>query len=59
MARKKLKVDQSLCIGCSTCVGVYPDDFTLNDDGLAEVITGEAEEEAKDVCPCGAIVDDE
>ena len=59
MARKKLKVDQSLCIGCGTCVGVYPDDFAFNDDGLANVVSEDAEEEARDVCPVGAIVEDE
>ncbi len=58
MARIKLKVDTTACIGCGTCVGVYPDDFVFNADGLAEVVSGEAEEEAKDVCPVGAIVED-
>lgn len=56
MARKKVTIDQSLCIGCGTCVGVYADDFTMNDAGLAEPITGEVEEEAAAVCPVGAIV---
>lgn len=55
MARKKVTIDQRLCIGCGTCVGVYADDFTMNDAGLAEPITGEADEEAKDICPVGAI----
>lgn len=55
MARKKVTIDQSLCIGCGTCVGVYADDFTMNDAGLAEPITGEADEEAKDICPVSAI----
>lgn len=55
MAKKKVVVDQSLCIGCGCCVGAYADDFKFNDDGLAEAITGEAEAEAADVCPAGAI----
>lgn len=58
MARKKIRVDQSACIGCNTCVAVYPDDFTLNDAGLADVVTGEADEEALGVCPVGAIVEE-
>ena len=55
MAKKRVKLDKSLCIGCGSCVGLYPDDFQLGDDGLAEVITGEADEEAVSVCPVGAI----
>lgn len=55
MAKKKVKVDQSLCIGCAACVGTFPEDFQIGDSGLAEPVSGEAEEEAVSVCPCGAI----
>ena len=55
MARKKLKIDTSLCIGCGACVGTYPDDLQFNADGLAEPITGEGEEDAVEICPVGAI----
>ena len=55
MAKKKVRVDQSLCIGCGCCAGTYPDDFAIVDSGLAEAITGEGEEEAVSVCPVGAI----
>lgn len=55
MAKKKLKIDQSLCIGCGCCAGTYPDDIKIGDNGLAELITGEADEEAVSVCPVGAI----
>ena len=55
MARKKLKIDTSVCIGCGACVGTYPDDLKFSDEGLAEPITGEGDEEAVDVCPVGAI----
>ena len=55
MAKKKVRLDQSLCIGCGCCAGTYPDDFQIGDDGLAGVITGEGEEEAVSVCPVGAI----
>lgn len=58
MARKKVKVDQTACIGCNTCVGVYPDDYTINDAGLAEAITGEADEESIGICPVAAIVEE-
>lgn len=55
MAKKKMKIDQSVCIGCATCAGCYPDDIKINDSGLAEPITGEGDEEAVNVCPVGAI----
>ena len=55
MAKKKVRVDQSLCIGCGCCAGTYPDDFAIADSGLAEAVTGEGEEEAVSVCPVGAI----
>lgn len=54
MAKKKVKIDQSLCIGCACCAGTYPDAFKIGDSGLAEVIA-EADEEAVSVCPSGAI----
>ncbi len=55
MARKKLKIDASLCIGCGACVGTYPEDIQFNDNGQAELISGEAEEDALEICPVGAI----
>lgn len=55
MAKKKIVIDQSLCIGCGACAGTYPDDIKIGDSGLAEVITGQAEEDAASVCPVGAI----
>ena len=58
MARKKVRVEASACIGCSTCVAVYPDDFVMNHAGLAEAVTGEADEESIGVCPVGAIVEE-
>ena len=55
MARKKVKLDQSLCIGCGCCAGTYPEDFKIGDNGLAELVTDEAEEDAVSICPVGAI----
>ena len=55
MAKKRVKIDQGLCIGCGCCAGTYPDDFQIGDSGLAEVVSGEADEEAVSVCPVGAI----
>lgn len=55
MARKKVKIDPTACIGCGCCVGTYPEDFKINDDGVAEPVTDEVEEEAAGVCPVGAI----
>ena len=55
MAKKKVKIDQSLCIGCGCCAGTYPDDFKIGDSGLAELVADEAEEDAVSICPVGAI----
>lgn len=55
MAKKKLRIDKSQCIGCGCCAGTYPDDITIGDDGLAELISGEGEEEVVGVCPVSAI----
>ena len=55
----KLKVDKDLCIACQATA---PDVFELKDDGLAECISNEINEEimedamdAKDGCPTDAI----
>lgn len=55
MAKKKVRIDQSACIGCGCCAGTYPDDFRIGDSGLAEPVADLAEEEAVSVCPVGAI----
>lgn len=55
MAKKKMKIDKSVCIGCGCCAGTYPEDIVIGDDGLAELVTGEVEEGAEAVCPVGAI----
>lgn len=55
MARKRVKIDQSLCIGCGCCAGAYPEDIRIADNGLAELCGNECDEEAVSVCPVGAI----
>lgn len=55
MERKKVTIEATACIGCAACVGTYPDDYTLDDNGLAVPTTGEADAESVDVCPVGAI----
>ena len=55
MAKKKVRIDQSLCIGCGCCAGTYPEDFKIGDNGLAELVADEAEEDAVTICPVGAI----
>lgn len=58
----KLRVDKDLCIGCGACQATAPDVFELKDDGLAECILSDVNEEvmedamdAKDGCPTNAI----
>lgn len=55
MAKKRIKIDQALCIGCGCCAGTYPDDFKIGDSGLAEPVADEGEEDAVSICPVGAI----
>ena len=55
----KLIVDPDACIGSGECVALEPEAVELDEQGIAEVITPEIEEErAKllcDTCPVGAI----
>ncbi len=56
----KVNVNEN-CIGCGACVGVAPDIFDLNDDGLAQTKDYDFEnlqsvaQEAVDCCPVDAI----
>ncbi len=59
MEKKKITIDKSVCIGCGCCAGTYPEDIAIGADGLAEAITGVAEEGAAAVCPVGAISEEE
>ncbi|KUO65873.1 MAG: ferredoxin [Gracilibacter sp. BRH_c7a] len=58
----KAAVDQELCIGCGVCEGVCPEVFQMNDEGLAEAIKAEIDQEvleeakqAQTECPVEAI----
>ena len=68
--KKKIKVNQDLCIACSTCWALDPAHFGAGDDGKALVKNGESDtelakekvvdtcgacEDAKASCPVGAI----
>ena len=58
---KKVKVDQSLCIGCGFCMTQASDVFKSNSQGLSEAKVETVSDENKDVviamegCPTGAI----
>ena len=58
----KAKVIDNLCSGCGACAALVPDEFDINDDGVAYAINDIIKEEdkelakdAKDNCPTGAI----
>lgn len=59
--KKKIKVDQDICIGCGGCVGVAPEYFALNDEGKSHPIKAYDPKdaalikEAADACPVQAI----
>ena len=52
----KITVNES-CIGCGTCVGVAPDVFEMNDEGLSSVIGDDVDSAKEDAesCPVEAI----
>jgi len=57
---KKLVVDQDKCIGCGTCIALYPKVFKMGNEGKAEVLDQVADTEenikkAIDSCPVQAI----
>lgn len=58
----KVQVIENLCIGCGACQALVPEEFEINDNGVAEAINETVKEEniesvkdAKDNCPTGAI----
>lgn len=58
----KAMVMENLCIGCGACVALVPEEFDINDQGVAynlnDTVSSENEElvlEAKDNCPTSAI----
>lgn len=58
---KKVKVNESACIGCGACVAIDPEHFDFNDSGLSHAISNENLESASLVnavesCPTNAIV---
>lgn len=58
----KAKVLDNLCIGCGACAALVPDEFEINDDGVAEAVNDTVNEDnkelvmdAKENCPTSAI----
>ena len=47
-------VNQEQCIGCGLCVGMAPEIFRMNDNGLSEAF-GEVTVDAANSCPVAAI----
>ena len=47
---EKVIVDDTRCIGCGACVGIAPDTFDFNDDGLSEVKNPTVTDDAKSAC---------
>ena len=56
-------VDRDSCIGCEACVGICPEVFSMDDEGISVAIDGEiaadlleSAEEAMECCPVSAII---
>ena len=55
-------VDRDSCIGCEACVGICPEVFSMDEEGISVAIDGEivadileSAEEAMECCPVSAI----
>ena len=55
-------VDRDSCIGCEACVGICPEVFSMDDEGISVAIDRElaadlveSAEEAMECCPVSAI----
>ena len=55
-------VDRDSCIGCEACVGICPEVFSMDDEGISVAIDGEiaadlleSAEEAMECCPVSDI----
>ena len=50
----KVKVNQEACIGCGACAAICDSVFTINDEGLSELIKEEVESDeeqtVRDAC---------
>jgi ferredoxin len=62
----KIEINKDKCLGCGMCVGICPDVFDFDDDGLATANSDnindenkESTEEAVNSCPVGAIEKEE
>jgi ferredoxin len=57
----KIIVDKDKCIGCGSCVAMYPELFVLASDNKSQVISDDytvhhySKEEIESICPSGAI----
>jgi ferredoxin len=62
----KVTIDKDLCIDCGVCESLVPEVFSINDEGITEVILSPVPEELQDAvreaaeeCPTEAIIIDE
>lgn len=58
----KAKVLDNLCIGCGACAALVPEEFDINDDGVAYALNDTINDDNKDLvndakenCPTSAI----
>ena len=44
MSKFKIEHDRPNCIGCAACAAVFPERWTMNDDGKSDVVEGKKDE---------------
>ena len=43
--KRRLSIDREKCIGCGLCAEIAPQVFTLDDEGVSEILDLEGDEE--------------
>lgn len=52
-----IKINPDACIGCGSCEAIAPDMFTINDEGIAEVVTRFVNFDIKNLDSYDSIID--